>query len=278
MTWVRIDEHFDEHPKIESVGPLATAVYIAGLCYSNRQLTNGFIPRRKALRLVDVSDYSDPETEIKKLCATGLWVVEADGYRIHDYHDYQPSKQQVIEQRAKKQAAGAAGGRASAKAFAAANRPAEINPVPVPVSGSVSKPEPKEKTAPTRASDAVYASSAESKVAVPARSADQSVEVPQDSDFEQFWDRFPARHGKRVGKGPAQTVWRRLSKVKRSLALSAVEHYRSACDGGVTLAKDPHRWLSSSSWVDWQTPAEAPRNGSKPFANASAEEYERAEI
>ena len=52
MAWVKIDDHFDEHPKIAQAGPLAVAVWLAGLAYCNRNLTDGFIPWSKAQGLV----------------------------------------------------------------------------------------------------------------------------------------------------------------------------------------------------------------------------------
>ena len=44
MAWVRLDDHFDQHPKIAEVGPLGIALWAAGLAYCNRNRTDGFIP------------------------------------------------------------------------------------------------------------------------------------------------------------------------------------------------------------------------------------------
>lgn len=124
MPWVRIDDHFDEHPKMQQVGPLGWGVWLAGLAYCNRNLTDGFIPYAKARTLCSFevveddgqiwelsrsSGYagSDIESEwvINLLVDTGLWhVVEngrgrIDGYRIHDYDQYQPSREEVTRER-----------------------------------------------------------------------------------------------------------------------------------------------------------------------------------
>lgn len=126
MPWVKVDDHFDEHPKMQQVGPLGWGVWVAGLAYCNRNLTDGFIPWNKARTLCSfeiveddgrvwdiglTSNYAGDDVTaewiIGLLVNVGLWdVVEngrgrIDGYRIHDYDDYQPSKEEVLAERAK---------------------------------------------------------------------------------------------------------------------------------------------------------------------------------
>lgn len=163
MPWVKIDDHFDEHPKLAAVGPLSWGMWLAGIAYCNRNLTDGFIPRNKAHALCSF-EYIDTEGRIWELgraCGMSgedidsewvigtlvdgdLWEQVPGGYRIHDYEDYQPTKAQVLAERAKKQAAGRAGGKASAKArgeaAAEASAVADSKPVPVPVPNPGSVP------------------------------------------------------------------------------------------------------------------------------------------
>ena len=125
MVWVRLDDHFDENPKIASVGPLGIALWVTGLAYCNRNLTDGFIPWTTARALL-AWEYLEPPGEngrsriqslgvtcgmqgddvestrvIDLLVYAGLWEVvdEPGGYLIHDYADFQPSKVQVLEDR-----------------------------------------------------------------------------------------------------------------------------------------------------------------------------------
>src|SRR5215471_13935686 len=53
---------------------------------------------------------------ITLLCEIGLWHQVPHGYELHDYLDYNPSKDDVLAERAKKQAAGRAGGKRSVDA------------------------------------------------------------------------------------------------------------------------------------------------------------------
>ena len=56
MSWVKIDDHFSDHPKVVQAGPEAAWLYICGLCYCAKYLTDGFIPKRQVKRLADVDD------------------------------------------------------------------------------------------------------------------------------------------------------------------------------------------------------------------------------
>ena len=125
MPWVRVDDHFDEHPKMARVGPLGWAMWLAGLAYCNRNLTDGFIPWNVAKRLVSWEFLSTRETTgkthawvveastgqhseevgcefvIDLLLENGLWSEVDDGYVIHDFSEYQPTKTEVLTERTK---------------------------------------------------------------------------------------------------------------------------------------------------------------------------------
>lgn len=116
MAWVKIDDGFSEHPKLLQAGPLAMAMQIAALCYCNRNLTDGFVPRAAAARLLDLTgigmrmwnngsfgggEDATWELVVEDLVSAGVWDVVPGGWRIHDYLEYQPSKASVLEEREK---------------------------------------------------------------------------------------------------------------------------------------------------------------------------------
>lgn len=74
-------------------------------------------------------------------------------------------------------------------------------------------------------------------------------------DFVEFWNLYPKRNGKKIGKAQARTAWKRLSNAARHQALVAVGNYRKACDQGLTIAKDPQRFLANKFFEDWLEPA-----------------------
>jgi hypothetical protein len=97
MPWVRLDEGFADHPKIERAGPMAAWLHVVAICYCNRHLTDGRIPKAKARRLADIPT---PDKHIKALVDAGLWDDEGDDYIVHDFLDYQPSRADVEADRA----------------------------------------------------------------------------------------------------------------------------------------------------------------------------------
>ena len=104
--WVRIDDGLVDHPKVLSAGALlgrygvarALAVYIEGLTYAGRKLTDG------ALLTAVVRQFkTDPRplAVAKVLTDVGLWEVTPNGFQVHDYHDFNPSADEVKKKRAK---------------------------------------------------------------------------------------------------------------------------------------------------------------------------------
>lgn len=165
MPWIKVDDHYNEHRKFADAGPLGHALWLAGMAYCNRNLTDGHIPWGVARNLlsweflgppenglatiyrvavVSPDDRGDDDFEVIDsvwvldiLVRVGLWERDGFGYYVHDYEKYQPTKEQVETDRAAKVAAGQAGGiaaaRARARAAAIADGVAQSKPVPVPV-------------------------------------------------------------------------------------------------------------------------------------------------
>jgi hypothetical protein len=85
--------------------------------------------------------------------------------------------------------------------------------------------------------------------------------------FDQFWQAYPKRNGKRLGKGPAHVLFGKLSNAEQALAVQAATHYavsRQAKDG---YARDPVRFLRASWWRDWLEPEHVqPAKPADPYA------------
>jgi hypothetical protein len=120
-TYVKVHDGLPDHPKIIEAGGEAGWLYICGLAYASRQLTDGVIPKRLVPRL---TDGSKPEASASALLRVGLWHEGAhdcskcppapdDAYVIHDYLGHQRSAEEVRELSAKRAAAGQRGGRRS---------------------------------------------------------------------------------------------------------------------------------------------------------------------
>lgn len=113
MTWVRLDDQFPEHPKVIGAGASATWLYVAGLCYCSRQLTDGRIPKAVVPRLTELRK---PYDLAEKLVVVGLWREEPGCYVVHDYLEHQRSADEVRALSKARQEAGKRGGKAKANA------------------------------------------------------------------------------------------------------------------------------------------------------------------
>jgi uncharacterized protein YdaU (DUF1376 family) len=86
---------------------------------------------------------------------------------------------------------------------------------------------------------------------------DVSLAITQ--SFEEFWNAYPPRNGKRLGEADAKKRWNRLSAEDRTLVRLAVQHYATSerVRDGIGI-RDPHRWLRSGKddepWRDWIEP------------------------
>lgn len=92
MAWVRVDDSFADHPKVIEAGPMASWLYVCGLTYCARLLTDGFIPDGQVRKLADLDG---AKQLAEKLVEVGLWERADDGYRVHDYLEYNPTADKV---------------------------------------------------------------------------------------------------------------------------------------------------------------------------------------
>jgi hypothetical protein len=93
-------------------------------------------------------------------------------------------------------------------------------------------------------------------------------EIATERFEEHFWPTYPMRNGKRLGKAKSLTLWLRLSVDDQRAAVMAARNYAAACTSGLTMAKDPERWLRDKLWTEWETPAVADQR--KPVEQAPA--------
>ncbi len=109
MTWVRFEDDASEHPKVAPLDDATFRLWFQAILWSSRRLTDGAITREQ---LVLVSRLAN-RTRAAKLVARLLWHEAGydcpseycpkggpDGWIIHDYFDYQPTRAKVIAERA----------------------------------------------------------------------------------------------------------------------------------------------------------------------------------
>lgn len=170
MTWLRLDDKMSRHAKIVGLTDPAFRLHIHALLYCAEQATDGRVLSAAAPTL---SAHRNKPALIKELVDAGLWETLVGGWEIHDFLDWNPSKEETEKKRDARAAAGRVGGNRSAygrrrtdgeddQAIASANGQAEskqllhgllvtgFNPVPArpeDPDGSSNPPNPHGETA-----------------------------------------------------------------------------------------------------------------------------------
>lgn len=94
MAWVKFDDQMPENPKVEDLSDRAFRVYVEGIAYCSRTLSDGLIPATKARKLG-----ATPKV-VQELVESRLWHLNGAGFRVNDYLKYNPSRDQVEKRRA----------------------------------------------------------------------------------------------------------------------------------------------------------------------------------
>jgi len=104
-----VDDLYPEHPKLLGLGTwceVAGWLNLAGLAWCKRYLTDGRIPRAAVWRLASFRGMAidgepvTPEAVAGRLVDAGLWRELGVFYVIHDYLEYQESRETVLQRRA----------------------------------------------------------------------------------------------------------------------------------------------------------------------------------
>lgn len=101
MAWVKLTDGFPEDPRIEALSDKAFRLHVTALCYCARNLTDGRVTP-KALTLSSiVAGTRNATAAANELVLNGLWEPNGTGHVIPKYLEYNPSAQDVKEERRK---------------------------------------------------------------------------------------------------------------------------------------------------------------------------------
>ncbi len=97
MSWLRIDDGFAEHKRVQKLSDRAFRLHVLALCMCSRKLSDGAVTDIEIRGLAAMCKSTPKHTD--ELVKEGLWVREPDGYAIRDYLDYNPSADEVKAKR-----------------------------------------------------------------------------------------------------------------------------------------------------------------------------------
>ena len=227
MSWVKLDDRIFLNPKFRAASDGARLLYFSGLCFAAQSESDGLIldddlPVAGAYaRAKDVAKAAD------ELVGIGLWERMHNGYQIHDYLEFQPSRAYLAAERKRKREwiaatrRGSSGASSTSTGGASSGECAPSRPVPVP--DPIPVPIPKKKRSPAQRVESV--------------------------GFIKFYSAYP-RHVARQAAAKAWPGDDHLPAIMAALEWQAPEFRNRERD------KIPHpaTWLNGKRWEDEKPP------------------------
>jgi hypothetical protein len=94
MTWFKADDTLHSHPKARAAGPAAMGLWIMAGTYCAAYGTDGLVPRWF------VNQFDHGARLASRLVEAGLWRGTDDGgWQFHDWGHYQPTREEVEQER-----------------------------------------------------------------------------------------------------------------------------------------------------------------------------------
>lgn len=93
MPWFKIDDSLWGHPKWLTASSSARALWVTAGSWCMAQVQDGKVPS------IVLPMLGGKPKDAAELVAVGLWEVQEDGWLFHDWHDYQPTREQIESDR-----------------------------------------------------------------------------------------------------------------------------------------------------------------------------------
>jgi hypothetical protein len=102
VTWVRLEDCYFTHRKVADLSKDAKLLDLAAMAYSARELRDGMLSRSDVRIVAAEVDVHNPLGVAAQLVNAGRWGQRTGGgFVIHDYLQYNPSREWVLEHRAR---------------------------------------------------------------------------------------------------------------------------------------------------------------------------------
>ena len=96
MPFATLDDNFPDHPKVFGLSDAAFRLHVSGIVYCARHKTDGNVPVEKVRTLVP----RFRPAALRELVDRGMWQdVLGGAYYVHDYLDWNLSREQIDSRR-----------------------------------------------------------------------------------------------------------------------------------------------------------------------------------
>jgi hypothetical protein len=96
MTWLKLDDKFVRHPKVQGLSDSAFRLHMAAMGHCAEYATDG---RVKSHVVATLTAHPDKAPLVKEMVDAGLWEEMVGGWEIHDFLQYNPSAEQIKTRR-----------------------------------------------------------------------------------------------------------------------------------------------------------------------------------
>jgi len=100
MPWARFEDDYLGNQKLTTLSTAAIALDMASIVYSARELRDGQLTVADVQTIAALIHIRRWAPVAAELVTVNRWTSTGDIYSIHDYLEYQPSRQQVLTERA----------------------------------------------------------------------------------------------------------------------------------------------------------------------------------
>ena len=214
MTWIKLEDTFPSNPKIATLSDREFRLYNHALCWCGLHLTDGSIPSQ----IVNKLGIKNASKHAQKLVENGLWIRVEDGYLIHDYLKHQTSKAQAEQEKETNRLRAQKARKVKADALRHA--------VTAPKVTVTDTHTPTHTPTPTI--------------------KDKEVQIVRTA-FEQFWNVYPRRDGK---KKALEAMGKALKKASIEVILEGVNRYITFLQTTTQQTAMPATWLNGERWND----------------------------
>jgi hypothetical protein len=265
MPWVKLTDDWYDDPKIIAAGPVCLAMWIVGISWCARNLTDGLIPDAQVRRLIDWDGIAwrvwngdlmgggetvEPFTVADELVARALWNRVDGGYVIANYLRYQPSRAKVEQERA--EAAERMRKRRPTSPNASAEHRANTNRSSDEVQAPRTRTRTRTRTTSTDVGSSLptAAKTTAKHIRAPGGAHHSATDPDQTALFDHWWSGYP----RKVAKKAALKAYK--SALKRATPESLLAGLATATAAWAREAREtehiPHAstWLNQDRWLD----------------------------
>jgi hypothetical protein len=111
MPWAKVDDKLHAHPKVARAGLEALGLHLLAMSYCAAYETEGHVDAHFA----EGKAAKRTRALVARLVESGLWEPNGNGWTIHDWLLYNPTREEAAELSKRRALAGKRGGEAKAK-------------------------------------------------------------------------------------------------------------------------------------------------------------------